>query len=128
MDLSNKAKRAASVGLIAGVATHLYYGGRVGSVSVLGMNVPGSVGVGVACGVGSVAADVAHEYIPFTPIGHVGASAVELGAAGLATSYALEAVGVNRGMTIEGAALGAGALVGGRWVIDYMGGSGGNLF
>jgi len=125
MDLSNTAKRAASVGLIAGVATHLYYGGRVGAVSVLGMSVPGSVGVGAACGVGSVAADVAHQYLPQTPIGALGATAVELGAAGLATSYALEAVGVNRGMTLEGAAVGAGSLVGGRWVIDYMGGSGG---
>lgn len=125
MDYSNTAKRAVTVGAVAAIATHLYYGGRVGSVSVLGASVPGSVGVGVACSIGSVAADIAHEYLPQTPIGNMGATAVEIGAAGVATSYALDAVGVNNGMTLEGGVVGAGALLAGRAVNSYFGRSGG---
>jgi hypothetical protein len=124
MDMANTAKRAAGVGLVTAIATQIYYGSQ-GSIGLLGQQVPASVGVGLAAGVGSVAADVAHQYLPSTPLGVIGASGVELGAAGLACAYALDMFGINNGITLEGGLIGAGGLVAGRQVNDYFGGSGG---
>lgn len=115
VDWTNTAKRAAVVGALAGAATQLYYG-DAGSVYLLGSAVPASVGVGLSAAAGSVAADVLNVYAPQTSIPDLGATPIELAGAALVTTGTLDWMGINNGYTIEGAALGAAALVGGRYV------------
>src|ERR1700744_1205208 len=123
MDWQNTGKRALATGVVAGVATQLMYG-SVGSYQMAGMQIPVAAAVGVAAGAGSVVADGGHANMPSMPImGTLPASATELIVAGVITAGALDFMGINRGFTIEGAALGAGSLLGGRYLNDTLGGT-----
>lgn len=120
-------KRALAVGAVAAIGSRLYYG-PVGSVSVFGASVPGSVGIGACAAVGSVAADLVHNNVPVSDgLSFAGASAAEYGVAALATSGALDYFGITSGLTMSGAVIGAASLGVGRQVDNYMMG-GGYLF
>lgn len=121
MDWWSTAKRAFWSGTVGGILTQVIYG-SVGYVGVGGMAVPSSVAAGLACGTGSVAADVAHQYVPSTPIGHLGTGVVELAAAGIVGAGALDYLGLEQGITWQGVALGSASVVGGRYIDVSMGG------
>ena len=127
MDISGKLKRAAAVGVVASVATQLIYG-PVGNANVFGISVPVSMAVGASAGAGSVAADVLHEWVPSTGFGDMGATAVELGAAGLVTGQVMDMVGVANGIGLQELAIGAGSLLGGRALLNSIGMGGGYIY
>jgi len=120
MDIGGKAKRALAVGAVAGIATQLIYG-NTGPADLLGMSVSSPVGVAAAAGAGSVAADFIHDYVPSAAIGGLGASALELAGAGLVTSASMSAMGIDNGISIEGVAMGAASLLGGRAALNAVG-------
>jgi hypothetical protein len=115
------AKRGAVVGAVAGVATYMLYGSG-GSVNVFGARIPAAAGVGVAAAVGSAAADLTHDFLPvIVPIGNIGTTATELAVSGLATASALDFLGINNGISLEGIGVGAGSLLAGRYVSQELG-------
>ena len=120
MDIGGKAKRALAVGAVAGIATQLIYG-NTGPANLFGMSVSSPVGVAAAAGAGSVAADFIHDYVPSAAIGGLGASALELAGAGLVTSASMSAMGIDNGISIEGVAMGAASLLGGRAALNAVG-------
>ena len=125
MDWWGSAKRAFWSSVVGGVLTQFIYGSE-GSRSVLGFVVPDSVAAGAACGAGSIVADITDKYAPSTPvfgIPHVGTGLLELAAAGLTTSVVLDYLGLSTSsVNLEGVALGAVAVVGGRYADSSMGG------
>ena len=126
MSWSDKLKRGAAVGVVAGVATQLIYGSG-GYGNILGMELPASAVMGVAAGVGSVGADIAHESLPSMGLGEMGATVVEAGVAGLVTAGAANYLGVANGIDMEAIALGAGSLYAGRYLYGAAGGQGAML-
>jgi len=120
MDWSGVAKRALAVGAVGGIATQLIYGNQ-GAANVWGMEVSSPTAVGVSAGLGSVSADAIHYWMPAANIGGLGVSAMELGAAGLVTGAAMSHFGVDNGISVEGVAMGAGSLLGGRWALNTLG-------
>lgn len=127
MNYAESAKNAVFAGAVAAAGVQLLYGSQ-GSVNLLGMRLPSSVGVGFAAGGGSIAADVIHTYLPGTPLGYLGATATELIAAGAVTSWALDNVGLNNGMTVEGFGIGVASLLGGRQLDNFVSGGTQSLF
>lgn len=123
MSWSDKIKRGLAVGAVAALGTQLMYG-STGATLLFGQEVPGSVAVGLAAAGGSVAADVAHEQLPGTGIGDMGASLVEAGVAGVVTAGAADYLGVASGITLEAGALGVASLYAGRYAYNSLGGGG----
>jgi len=120
MDIGGKAKRALAVGAVAGIATQLVYG-NTGPANLLGISVSSPVGVAVAAGTGSVAADLLHDYVPPASIGGIGASALELAGAGVVTSAVMTAMDIDTGISTEGVVMGAGSLLAGRALLNAAG-------
>jgi hypothetical protein len=125
MDISGKAKRAAAVGVVTGVATQLIYG-NTGQANLLGTYVSSPVGVGASAAAGSLAAGFIHDYVPSATLGGLGASALELAGAGLVTSAAMTAMDLDTGISVQGVVMGAGSLLAGRGLLNAVGES--NVF
>ena len=96
---------------------------NTGPANLLGTYVSSPVGVAAAAGAGSLAADFIHHYVPSAAIGGLGASALELVGAGLVTSAAMTAMGIDNGISVEGVVMGAGSLLAGRGLLNAVGGS-----
>lgn len=93
-DIATKAALTAAVGGVAGML--LVPGG--GSVSVLGMQVPQYVGLGIGAGIGSVAGDLAHNYV----LPHIPQDQKWIGVETAAVSVGAAAAGAYVGMSMFG--------------------------
>lgn len=91
------ATKAALTAGIAGAASMLLVGGD-GNVDFMGIPMPQWAGIGLACGSGSVAADLTHKYVlPHIPesqkFGDATAAALSIGSSSLAAYIVMNSMG-----------------------------------
>lgn len=108
--------KGAATGAIATVAGAAFF--ETGSIAIAGMKVPGAVAIGLGAASGSVAADLAHQYVlPYIPHNEkyekMEYAAISLAASGLGTYAAASLIGPAS--LVPAFAVGAGSYLAGDY-------------